>query len=356
MDIKRFLKIQSKKAGLPPGSLVYTGKPTGPVEMSVIQYDENTCVKSRIDSPEQIKDFLVFGKQCWINIDGLSDIKIIEEVGRIFNLHPLTLEDILNTNQRPKLEDLDEYLYIVLNMLRWNQQENAVDTEQVSFIVGRNYVISLQEATSGDVFDAIRDRLNTGKGKVRKMGSDYLVYMLIDAIIDSYFAILEKIAEQIETIEDQLLDEPNEALLHSIHGLKRLMIFLRKSVWPLRELINGFRHSESELVSDNISMYLADIYDHTVKVIDTLESFRDVISGMTDLYMSSLSNKTNAVMKVLTIIATIFIPLTFIVGIYGMNFQFMPELSWRWGYPLVLGFMLVILISMVVFFKKKDWF
>ena len=278
----------------------------------------------------------------------------IEKIGQHYDLHPLVLEDILHTGQRPKFEDIEQYLFVVLMMLRFDKENKSVISEQVSLVLGKNFVISFQENV-GDVFEQIRDRIRNSKGRIRKMGSDYLMYALLDAIVDGYFAILENMGETIETLEEELVDDPSKNTLQQIHHLKREMIFLRKSVWPLRELISSLERSESKLIQQSTEAYLRDVYDHTIQVIDTVESFRDMVASMLDLYLSSLSMRMNEVMKVLTIIATIFIPLTFIAGVYGMNFHNMPELSWKYGYPVTLLVMAIISIGMLYYFKRKNW-
>jgi magnesium transporter len=264
------------------------------------------------------------------------------------------MEDIINREQRPKIDDLENYLFLVLKMLQYDEKEQKIKFEQVSLILGSTYVISFQER-EGDVFNIIRKRIKEGKGRIRKMDSDYLAYSLIDAIVDNYFSILEKIGERIEDIEGEVITNPSPETLQSIYSLKRDLIFLRKSVWPLREVITKMERGEIKLITKPTELFLRDVYEHTIQVIDTIESFRDMISGLLDIYLSSISNKMNEVMKVLTIIATIFIPLTFIAGIYGMNFQNMPELGWHWGYFIVLCVMLVIGITMIIYFKRKNW-
>jgi len=260
----------------------------------------------------------------------------------------------MNTGQRPKMEDFGDYLFIVLKMLHYDEEEDETKTEQVSLILSSKFVISFQE-NEGDVFDSVRDRIRSDRGRIRKMGVDYLAYSLIDAIVDNYFMVLEKIGEKIEDIEDEMVKNPTPEVLHTIHRLKRELIFLRKSVWPLREVISRLERWESPLIDKSIDIYLRDVYDHTIQVIDALETFRDMLSGMLDIYLSSVSNRMNEVMKVLTIIATIFIPLTLVAGIYGMNFKYMPELDWFWGYPMVYMIMLAIGVVMLIYFRKKKW-
>lgn len=351
----KLLKKRLKKAGLPPGTLVHIGeRKLESTRISFVDYDERNFEEKQLDKIEECFPFKGTPTVTWINIDGLHQTDIIERLGKHFELHPLILEDILNTAQRPKAEDLGNYIFIVLRMISYNDQTQAVKSEQVSMVLGQNCVISFQENV-GDVFEQIRNRIRTAKGRIRKMGPDYLAYALIDAIVDSYFAILEKIAERIEVLEEALVHDPGDETLHQIHALKRELISLRKSVWPLRELVGGIERSESALIKESTGMYFRDVYDHTIQVIDTVESYRDMVSGMMDIYLSSISNRMNAVMKVLTIIATIFIPLTFIAGIYGMNFKYMPELEWKFGYAAVLIIMLIVAAIMLIYFRKKKW-
>jgi magnesium transporter len=291
----------------------------------------------------------------WIDIEGLRDVGLLERLGSGYGLHPLILEDILNTDQRPKLDDMESYIYVVLKMLDFDPSSLEIVSEQVSIVFGRNFVISIQEGREGDPFDPLRERIRSGKGRIRKLGPDYLAYSLLDAVIDRYFLILERFAERIETLEEKLIGDPGPETLHQIHHLKREMIFLRKSAWPLREVIYGLEKSDSDLILPGTKIFLRDIYDHAVHIIDSIETYREMLSSMLDIYLSSVSNRMNQVMKVLTVIATIFMPLTFLAGIYGMNFRNMPELGWRWGYPLVLLIMLGVGGLMLYFFKKKNW-
>lgn len=351
----RFAKKRSKKAGLPPGTLVHIGeKKIEKSRITIIDYDEVQLLEKEAKTVEECLTFKDKSTITWINIDGIHEVEIIEKIGKYFDLHPLILEDILNTEQRPKIEDFEDYLYLALKMPSLNVKDSKIKIEQVSLILGPNFIISFQEII-GDVFNPIRERIRNVKGRIRKMGPDYLAYTLIDSIVDNYFTILEKIGERIESIEEELLIEPKTETLHDIHSLKSEMLFLRKSVWPLREVVSIMERGESELIKESTRIYLRDVYDHTIQVIDTIETFRDMLSGMLDLYLSSISNKTNEIMRVLTIIATIFIPLTFIAGLYGMNFEYMPELKWRWSYPIILLVMVSIGISMLYYFRKKKW-
>jgi magnesium transporter len=351
----RLLKKRSAKTGMPPGTLIHVGEASSAqVKITRFSYDEAHLEQ---DVAETIAACIPLeGKPgvTWIDLDGIHQIEILEQLGECMSVHPLVLEDILNTDQRPKLEDFDDYLFIVLKMSHYDDQSGEMEVEQISLILGPNYVVSFQERP-GDVFDPIRDRITNGRGHIRKLGADYLAYTLIDAIVDHYFIVLEQIGEKIEFLEEELITDPTPETLQTIHNLKREMIFLRKSVWPLREVVGGLERRESPLIGESIAVYLRDVYDHTIQVIDTLETFRDMISGMLDIYLSSVSNRMNEVMKVLTIIATIFIPLTLIAGIYGMNFKYMPELEQPWGYPAVWGVMLAIAIVMLIYFRRKKW-
>ena len=353
--MSRIIKKISKKAGLPPGTLIHIGaKKAEKVRITIIDYDEAQFQEKEAKTVEECLPFKDKPTVTWINIDGIHQVETIEKIGKHFSIHPLLLEDIANAGQRPKMEDFEDYIFIVLKMLCYDEKDNEIKVEQVSIIVGTNFVISFQER-EGDVFNPIRERVRNGKGRIRKMGTDYLAYSLMDVIIDNYFIILEKLGERIEGIEKKLVTNPTPETLQEIHNLKREMIFLRKSVWPLRELISGMERAESPLIKECTRIYLRNIYDHTVQVIDLIETSRDMLSGMLDIYLSSVSNKMNDIMKVLTIIATIFIPLTFIVGIYGMNFQYMPELGWRWGYFGVLSIMVIIGIGMLIYCRMKKW-
>ncbi|MBN2397825.1 MAG: magnesium/cobalt transporter CorA, partial [Deltaproteobacteria bacterium] len=341
--------------GLSPGSLVHIGeRMTETVTITVMDYDQSTFREQRVETVEESFPFKASPTVTWINIDGLHEVSVIERIGEHFGVHPLIQEDILHTSQRPKMEDLDTYILVILKMLRYDDEAHAIRTEQVSIILGANVVISFQES-AGDVFNPLRDRIRNRKGRIRLMGADYLAYALLDSIVDHYFILLEKCGERIELLEEELALNPKPETLQAIHDLKQEIIFLRKSVWPLREVISGLERVESPLISDDISPYLRDLYDHTIQVIDSVETYQDILSGMIDLYLSSVSNKMNEVMKVLTIFASIFIPLTFMAGIYGMNFEFMPELKIRWAYPVLWGLMIAVAVGLLAFFKRKKW-
>ena len=351
----KVFKKRSSKAGLPPGTLVYVGeKKVESIRITFIDYDEQSFQEKQVTNIEDCLKLKDTSTVSWINIDGLHDIELLEKLGKGFELHPLILEDILSTSQRPKFEDYEKHFFIVLKMLSFKEENQAIETEQVSLILGPNYVISFQERI-GDAFEPIRERIRNAKGRIRKMGSDYLCYSLLDAIVDNYFVILERFGEKIESMEEEVVGDPTERTVQQIHSLKREMILMRKSIWPFRELIGGLQKSESSLINETTDIYMRDVYDHTIQIIDTIESFRDMVSGLLDIYLSSLSNKMNAVMKLLTIIATLFIPLTFVAGIYGMNFEYMPELKVRWAYGGVWLVMISIAVIMLSYFRRKKW-
>jgi len=354
--MRTLVKKRSEKAGLPPGTLIHIGKKKAEkTRIRILDYDEKQFEEKEAKSIEECFPFRDTPTVTWINIDGIHDVEIIEKLGSRFGLHPLLMEDIVNTEKRPKMEDFGAYIFIVLRMLFRQDNSGEIEGEQVSLILGSNFVISFQER-EGDVFEPVRDRIRKAKGRIRKAGSDYLAYTLLDAIVDNYFVVLENAGETIEDTEEQLTIDPSPATLQDIRKLKKEMIFLRKSVWPLRELVSGLERCESPLIHEATGAYLRDVYDHTIEIIDTVESYRDTISGMLDIYLSSISNKLNEVMKVLTIFASIFIPLTFVAGVYGMNFEFMPELTWHWSYFVLLTVMALIGITMVFYFKRKRWF
>jgi magnesium transporter len=279
-------------------------------------------------------------------------VEEVEEIGRLFELHPLVLEDILHTGQRPKIDDYEDYLFITLRMLHGVDGVEQIESEQVSLVLGPSFVISFQERP-GDLFELVRDRIRKGRGRIRKQGADYLTYALMDAIVDHYFIILEKIGEEVEQLEFQIIESPDPELMERVHSMKRELIFLRRSLWPLREVLSLLGKGEFPLIEEKTMIFFRDVHDHTIQVLETLETCRDMVSGMQDIYLSSMSNRLNEVMKILTVIATLFIPLSFITGLYGMNFKYMPELEWPWGYPLALLVMAVVAAVMLLWFKHK---
>ncbi|OVE75510.1 magnesium and cobalt transport protein CorA [bacterium F11] len=355
--MEKLMKKGSKKQlGLAPGTLIHVGEQKmGKTQITLLDFESSGLTEKKIASLEEaipIKEKP--NTTTWINIDGLHDPSLVQIAGDHMGIHPLVLEDILNTGQRPKMEDHESYLFITLKMYQLDDAQIHPVAEQVSLIVGENYMLSFQER-EGDVFEGVRNRLRAGKTKIRGLGPDYLMYALLDAVVDGYFIILEKLGDRIEVLEEDVLSSPSPETMKAIHQMKRETILLRKAIWPLREVVNNLNRSDTKLIGDHTRLYLKDLYDHTIQVMDTIESFRDVLAGLLDIYLSSVSNRMNNVMKVLTIFATIFMPLTFIAGIYGMNFETMPELHWKWGYPIILLIMFGMGIGMWRFFKKRGW-
>ncbi|UCG00123.1 MAG: magnesium/cobalt transporter CorA [Spirochaetaceae bacterium] len=344
-----------QKTGLAPGTPVYTGdRPVESAKITVFQYDETYFKERQLGSVEECKECKDSRGVVWINIDGIHDISVVETVAKIFGIHPLVQEDIVSIHQRPKVEEYDSYLFAILKMLYQEPKTRVLQAEQVSMIVTPKIVISFQER-EGDVFAPLRERIRNGKGIVRQRGSDYLAYCIIDAIVDYYFLIMEDLEDRILPLEKQVIDDPDPHVLQSIHSLKYDLVFMRRSLWPLREMLVRLYREQLPLVQPDTQPFLRDVHDHTIQIIEILESFQEIVSGLMDVHLTSISNRMNSIMKVLTIIATIFIPLTFIAGVYGMNFQIMPELSWPWGYPAVLGVMALVFIGMLIFFKRKKW-
>jgi magnesium transporter len=349
------LKKSSKKAGHSPGSLVHIGdRKAETIKITLMNYDADNLLEKQLPVVEDSFPYRDTPPVSWINVDGLHEIDVIEKIGMHFGIHPLVLEDILNTGQRTKAEEFENYLYIVLKMLVYDETVEHISAEQVSLILGPHFLLSFQEK-EGDVFNFVRERIRKARGRIRKSGCDYLAYALMDAVVDHYFVILEQLGEKIEHLEEQILENTAPWMLEDIHHLRREIIFLRKRIWPLREVLNSLIKDPSDLIRETTHVFLRDVYDHTIQIIDTIESYRDVLSGLSDLYQSTVSNRMNEVMKVLTIIATIFIPLTFIAGIYGMNFEYMPELKWHWSYPALWLLLILIFVAMLLYFKRRKW-
>ncbi|MCL4151113.1 UNVERIFIED_CONTAM: hypothetical protein GTU68_019572 [Idotea baltica] len=345
----------SQKAGLPPGTLLYVGENrTGSSSIDIFDYAGETVLsKENVDLAE-LPTYKSNNTSTWINVDGIHEIDLISGICEQFKIHPLTQEDIVNTFQRPKFEVHDEYLYVVMKMIYYDKETEFITVEQVSFILGEGYVITFQEMTE-DVFGPIRDRLQQGHTRIRRRGSDYLFYALIDVIISNYFVVLERFEDHIESLEEKINLDASSDLLKEIQVNKKELLSLRRSIFPVREVINGMSRSESLLISKRTQVFIRDLYDQVYQVSDTIENFRDSLSGLHDLHLSLVSHKMNEIMKVLTIIATIFIPLTFVAGIYGMNFNNMPELQWKYGYFMAWIVMILMTIGMVLFFRKKRW-
>jgi len=349
------LSYASEKSGLPPGSLVHVGEVhEHEHRISVISYNKSGLEKRIIKSIAELLPWQNGDTVNWVIIDGLKDVSIIDDIGKYFDIHALVLEDILNTHQRPKFEEFDDYLYIVLKALAIESNEFTVEYEQISLLLLKNVVFTFKEKPDA-IFDPILSRLDNDKSHIRNLGADYLAYIIMDTVVDEYFVLQDSFDELIESIEDELLSNPTMETLAGIQKIKRELIFLRRSVSPLRELIAAIQRSESDLIDDKTKRYFGDVYDHAIRIIEAMESYRDLITGMLDIYLSSVSNKMNETMKVLTVFASIFIPLTFIAGVYGMNFEYMPELKWKWGYPALWSVFVSVSAFLLVYFKRKKW-
>ena len=354
----RFLQKRPKSGKAlhqPPGTVTYVGsKERSTTLLEVMDYNGEQLERFNSDSPEDAFRFERPDRTSWINIDGLSNTIEIEKLGKYYELHPLIMEDIVNTNQRPKIDEYPDYIFIVAKMLYF-RENGQLENEHISFVLGKDYVLTFQEA-GGDVFDGVRERLVKGKGRIRSRGADYLVFALLDAIVDNYFVVIEEMIDKIEVLEEQLLNSsPSDDTTFRIQDLKRTMLRIRRAVLPLREVVSRFQKSDHQLVQEQTSHYIGDLNDHMVQITENIEIYREMSWGLMDMYMTTISNKMNEVMKVLTIMASIFIPLTFLVGVYGMNFEYMPELEWKYSYPVLLGFMFLILIAMLLYFKRKRW-
>ncbi|WP_321329803.1 magnesium/cobalt transporter CorA [uncultured Ilyobacter sp.] len=348
-------KKKIKKVGVPPGTLVYTGDKTSEkINIEYFVYDEKECQVLSYSASDINKLNSVDNKVVWINIFGLTDTTFIEKIGEKFNVHSLILEDILHTAQRPKIEESEDYLFMVLKMMSVSKGNDKIEEEQVSLILREGVVISFQEH-EGDVFDIIRDRILNSKGRLRKKKADYLFYTLLDTIIDNYFLILEEYDNRLEELNTDVLDRPKSDLVESLQKIRVYLNSMKRDLWPLRDAVGKLEKNESIMLNENTKLYIRDLYDHTLQIIDLMEGLRDSLSNIFELYMTGVSNRMNEIMKILTIIATIFIPLTFIAGIYGMNFEYMPELKYKMGYPILIIFMIFIFVGLIAFFRKKKW-
>jgi magnesium transporter len=345
----------SDKAGMSPGSLIHIGDAyEADTRMSVIDYSKETIEEQVIQSTDEILQYMDKDAVTWLNVEGLKDVEHIESIGKILNIHSLVLEDILNTHQRPKFEEFDDHLYIVLKKLALEDKAFNISYEQVSILVLDNFVVTFKEKTD-DIFVPLKQRLSNSKGRIRNLGSDYLAYAILDTIVDQTFALLDSLDEILESTEEELLTNPTSGTLVSIQRIKRELIYIRKSVSPLREMLASIMRSDSILIQEKTNIYFRDVYDHALRITESIESYRDMLSGLLEIYISSVSNKMNEVMKVLTIFASIFIPLTFIAGIYGMNFEYMPELKWKWAYPVLWVLFISIPVVLLIYFKNKKW-
>lgn len=351
----RFVRRQVKTAGSAPGTLVHTGeKKMEKVRIRSIEFDASGLTEREADTVDEVLEATAGAGVRWLNIDGLHDVDLVRAVGDRFGLHPLVVEDIVHVGQRPKQEEYDGYVYVVLPMLVWEPERQVVRDEQLSLILGPDWILTFQERV-GDSFEPVRERLRAAKGRIRARGADYLAYALVDAVVDRYYGVLEAIGELTEILELEVMDSPSESSMQRLHHLKRELIAMRRSVWPVRDVMGGIVRSESPLVKDDTRVFFRDVHDHAVQVIEAVEALRDVATGAVDLYLSSVSHRTNEVMKVLTIMASIFIPLTFMAGIYGMNFENMPELSLPWAYPALWVAMIVVAVGLVVYFRRRGW-
>ncbi len=350
------VRKRAQKAGQAPGTPVYTGNKIFKPTITVIQYSAaGDFYESSGATLEECNIQLKESLTTWINVEGLSDVNLIQQIAERFHLHPLTVEDVLNVQQRPKIEEFENYLFVTLKNLHWNAHKYSFSIEQLSFILGKNFVLSFQERQA-PIFQALQDRLrNVAMQSLRQQGADYLFYRFIDNVIDQYFVVLEGLGEQIEKVEEMIIAAPTTQNSRTIYRLKRQLLILRKAIWPLREIINHLTQAEESLISSYTRVYMRDAYDHIVQAIDSVETFRDMLSSMLDVYLSSLTNRMNEIMKVLTIISTIFIPITFVASLYGMNFKYMPELRYKYGYPITLGIMVAIVVVMLIYFRRKKW-
>ncbi len=348
------LNYPSEKAGLPPGTLVHVGE--GPAQASritLVNYGADHCEEHSVTSMNDILRYRETDATTWVHCEGLDMVEMIEAIGHNFGIHPLVLEDILNTHQRPKFEEYDKYLFIVLKTLT-TDETLAVHHEQISILMFSTFLFTFREKADG-LFDSLKLRLTNAKGRMRALGTDYLTYVVMDTVVDKYFSLCDILEEAIEAVEIKLLGQPGTRTFTTIQLLKRELVFIRKAITPLREVLLTMQRSDTELIREKTQPFFRDVFDHTLRVIDTMDSYRDLINGMLDIYLSSVSNRMNEVMKVLTVFATIFIPLTFIVGIYGMNFDYMPELRWKWSYPILWGFFFLIPAALLTYFRKKRW-
>lgn len=353
--IKKRTKEAEKYIGQVPGTLIYTGKKSDKdFQVECFDYTKDNIEESILLNIEEAAGYKYTDSVTWINIDGLKHTDKIENIGKQYNLHPLVLEDIVNTSQRPKIDDYDDYLFIVLKMLYYDEQEQIV-IEQVSMVLGKNYVLTFQES-EGDVFEPIRKRLRFANGRIRGLKSDYLLYALIDAVVDNYFSIIETLGHKIEDLETELFNgDARENVNVDIQQLKREILKVRRAIFPLREIINRVEKEDSTLIYKRTITYYRDVYDHLIQVSENIDIYREMIWSLMDMYMTTVSNRMNEVMKVLTIMSSIFIPLSFLAGLYGMNFEYIPELQYKNGYFVLIGVMLLIFLSLIIYFKRKKW-
>jgi magnesium transporter len=357
-------KHHSKKIGMPPGSLIYVGKADNDVSqldkptISIIEYDAADFIERTL-TIDGLAALNIAGsdnvnKKFWLNVHGVHDAALIKQIGDFFHLHPLVQEDILNTEQRPKADEFDDYLFLETRSFKYDKANMAVDSEQISMVLGQNYLLTFQERSTG-IFEPVRGRLRVSRAHIRELGVDYLAYTLLDSVVDRYFSVLEDVGEASEALEDLLLSKPSNSELHSIHQLKHVSIELRRAVWPLREVINSLMRNDNGFFKPTTMPYLRDVYDHTVNFIESLESIRDSLSGMMDIYMASVSQRVNLEVRALTVVAMLFMPATLIAGIFGMNFHEMPWLAEKDGFWWAMGLMVSIALIMILIFWRRQW-
>lgn len=346
---------RSRKTGLPPGSLVHVGlERAEKTRITVLDYDVEHIEEREVHAVEELAPYIGKPSVTWIDVVGIHEPKVIEQIGCQFQIHPLLMEDIMNTTQRPKIDDLGKYICLILKMITFDETVMELRIEQLSLVFSDDFVLSFQESETA-IFKPLRDRIRNSLGRVRKMGTDYLAYSIMDAVVDHYFVVMEQMGEKIDSLENEVVANPKRETLRGVQRLRDEILLVRRSVWPLREVISLLERAESPLVDKSSSFFFRDVYEHTIQVMDTVDTYRDILSGMFDIYLSSISNRLNEVMKVLTIIATLFMPLTFLAGVYGMNFEHMPELKWQYGYFMLWGVMILIALAMLVYFRKKKW-
>ncbi|RMG44317.1 MAG: magnesium and cobalt transport protein CorA [Acidobacteria bacterium] len=353
--VGRVVSRSKKPIGAPPGVLVYPGeRKAEPVVMRIFKYDSSTVQEDEWTADQLPEKYARGQTATWIDVTGLHDVETLKRIGDAFSIHPLVLEDILTPGQRAKSEEYEGLLVIVLKDVDFDRTSMVVGINQVTIILGDHFIISFRDRPT-DLFEPVRERLRNGRGQIRKRGVDYLAYALVDCIVDKYFRQLEAIGEETDELEEAVTGSPDAVTMQRLHALRREMLVFRKAVWPVREAVGALHRSDNPLITRKTAVYFRDVYDHSVQILDIIETLREVLSGMMDLYLSSVSNRMNETMKVLTIIATIFIPLSFIAGVYGMNFQYMPELRMRWAYPAVLGLMIFVGAGMLWYFRRKKW-
>ncbi|MBD0389920.1 MAG: magnesium/cobalt transporter CorA [Nostoc sp. C3-bin3] len=346
--------------GAVPGTIFIDADASPPV-IFLIDYNQTNFIREQIATPEECVSYLEMESTSWVDVQGLGSQDILQRLGNVFELHPLVLEDIVNVPERPKTEDYEDQLLFISRMVVPKERICGFHSEQVSLILGKNYLLTVQEEPEHDCFEGVRSRIAKSKGIIRKQGADYLAYAVLDAIIDGFFPVLELYGERIEELEEEVIVRPTPQTLQNIYQIRRELLQLRRAIWPQRDAINSLIRDGSELISEEVRIYLRDCYDHTVQVMDMVETYRELASGLMDVYLSAVSNKMNEIMKVLTVVSSIFIPLTFVAGIYGMNFNTekspynMPELNWYWGYPICLAVMGAIALGLLFFFWRRGW-